>query len=102
VAIRLNAENRIGDVTGGDERGDACFRAGFHKLGFIRRDKVEPQLHFEAGPGPLALQLRDGLLKKLAIKIEPNRHDVSALGGAENAAGAADLEVAHRDPESGA
>src|SRR5205807_3955759 len=99
MAVSLDAQRRIGDVAGGNERRQPRFRPGLHKLGFVRRDKIEPDLHLEPRPSFFALQLRDRLFEELAIKIEPYRHDMTALRRAEDAAGAANLEVAHRDAE---
>ena len=45
----------------------------------------------------LAGQLGDGLVQHLDVELEPERGDVARLLGAEQVAGAADLEVAHRD-----
>src|SRR5438093_1008645 len=47
-----------------------------------------------------AFELRHGLLEQLAIQIETNRYDVAALGCAQNAAGAANLQVAHSDAKT--
>jgi hypothetical protein len=46
--------------------------------------------------------LRDRLLEQLAVKVESDRHDVTALRSAENAAGAANLKVPHSNAEAGA
>ena len=73
---------------------------GRDKFAFVGGDKIEPHLHLEARPDLFALQLRDRLLEELAIEIEADRHDVAALRGAEDAAGAADFEVAHRDAKA--
>ena len=50
----------------------------------------------------LARQLGDDLLQHLDVELEAERGDVAGLLGAEQVAGAADLEVAHRDREAGA
>ena len=43
----------------------------------------------------------DGLVQHLDVELEAERGDVPRLLGAEQVAGAADLEVAHRDLEPG-
>ena len=70
------------------------------EFGFVRRDKIEPHLHLEPRLGFFAFQLRDGLLQELAVEIEADRHDVAALGRAEDAAGAANFEIAHGDAKA--
>ena len=97
ISVSLDAQSGIGDVTCRNERGHARLRSRLDEFGFVRRDKIEPQLHLDARPGFLALQLRDGLFQQLTIQIEPDRHDMATLGRAENAARAANLEIAHRD-----
>src|SRR4249919_571915 len=52
-------------------------------------------------PSP-ARELRDRLVEHLDVELEPERGDVTRLLGAEEVAGAADLEVAHGDLETGA
>ena len=47
-------------------------------------------------------ELGDGLVQHLDVELEAERGDVAGLLGAEQVAGAADLEVAHRDREAGA
>src|SRR5438552_1584410 len=53
------------------------------------------------GEPPLAGQLRDGLMQHLDIELEAQRGDMAGLLRAEQIAGAANLEVAHRDREAG-
>ena len=50
--------------------------------------------------GHLTLQLGDRLGHQLAVQVVADRSDVPALAGAQQVAGAADLEVAHRDLEA--
>src|SRR5581483_12510504 len=50
----------------------------------------------------LALERGDGLVEHLQVELEAERRDVAGLLVAEQVAGAADLEVAHRDLEAGA
>ena len=50
--------------------------------------------------GVLALQLPDRLGDDLAVEVEADGGDVAGLLGAEQVAGAADLEVAHGDLET--
>ena len=49
----------------------------------------------------LAGELADGFGDHLDVEVEADRGDVARLLGAEQAARAADLEVAHRDLEAG-
>ena len=100
IAVGLDAERGVADVGCGDKGGHQFFRSGGEKFAFVGRDKIEPRFHFEPRPQFFTFQLRDGLLQKLTVKIEPNGDDVAALGGAEDAARAANFEVAHRDPEA--
>src|SRR3954465_383025 len=71
-----------------------------HELRLICRNKVQSQVNFQSKPRFIALKLRDSLLQQLAIQIEPDRHDMAALCGAENAAGAANFQVAHRNAKA--
>ena len=48
----------------------------------------------------LAGELGDDLVQHLDVELEAERGDVAGLLGAEQVAGAADLEVAHRDREA--
>jgi len=59
----------------------------------FRRDKSSRSSTSMRARAFLALQLRDACFNKLTIQIEPDRHDVAALGRAENAARAANLEI---------
>ena len=74
--------------------------SGGEIFAFVRGDEIEPHLDLEPRPELLAFQLRDRLFQKLAVKIEPDRDDVPALRSAEDAARAANLQVAHRDPKT--
>ena len=49
---------------------------------------------------PLARQLRDRLAEQLDVELEAERGHVAGLLGAEQVAGAADLEIAHGDREA--
>ena len=53
------------------------------------------------GDPPLAAQFRHRLGEKLDVELEAERGDVAGLLVAEEVAGAADLEVTHRDCETG-
>ena len=48
----------------------------------------------------LALHLGHRLLEDAGVRVEADRGDVAVLLGAEQVAGAADLQVAHRDLEA--
>ncbi|OQA06146.1 MAG: hypothetical protein BWY66_02028 [bacterium ADurb.Bin374] len=50
--------------------------------------------------GSTASQARDGFLEQFDIQRESDRRDVAALLLAEHVAGAANLEIAHGDPEA--
>jgi hypothetical protein len=100
TSISVNAQSCVGDIRNGNERRHEFFWAGGEEFAFVSRDKIEPHFHFEPRPQFFSFELRDRLFQKLAIKIETDRDDVAALGGAENAARAADLEIAHRDAKA--
>src|SRR5262249_22005378 len=84
------------------KRRNALFRAELGKLGLVGRDEIDPKIDIEPGLKFPALQLGDCLLEQLAIQIETDRHDMAALSGAENATRAANFQIAHGDPKSGA
>ena len=91
-------------VLGLDEREPAVevdlLRLGRHVVG---RDvgvdlRVDPH-----GPGDGAARARElghRLAEQLDVELEPDCRDVARLLGPEEVAGAADLEVAHRDREA--
>src|SRR4051794_24826788 len=76
----------VGDVGGGDVRVDVD--VGAPGLGLV--------------PGRRAIAGADRLVEHAHVQLEPERRDVAGLLVAEEVAGAADLEVAHRDLEAGA
>ena len=84
-AVQVDLERLGRDVRGGDERVDA---------------RVDPDRP-DRGAG-LPGELGHGLVEHLDVELEAERRDVTRLLGAEQVAGAADLEVAHRDLEAGA
>ena len=84
TAVRLEPQLLLGDVVGGEERVGRHVELDLRRLG----DR-------------LALHLGDRLGDHLAVQVVADRRDVARLGLAEQVAGAADLEVAHRDPEAG-
>ena len=47
------------------------------------------------------LEFGDGFLQQLAVEVQADFADVAALGGAQQVAGAANLQVAHGDAEAG-
>ena len=49
----------------------------------------------------MLLQRPHRVLQQLAVQLVADRRDVAALLGAEDVAGAADLQVAHGDLEAG-
>src|SRR5438270_107816 len=82
---RPDAESLRGDVLLGDVRVDP---------------RVDPdRTHRDP---PLALELGNGLVQELDVELEADCRDVARLLRPEQLAGAADLEVAHRDREAGA
>jgi hypothetical protein len=83
--VDVDAERLGVDVGGGDIGVDA--RIDPHRT---RRDPL------------LALQLGDRLVEELDVELEADCGDVAGLLRAEQLPGTADLEVAHRDRESGA
>ena len=70
-----------------------------NKFRFIRRHEIQAKIDVEAEPQFFTFALCHGLLEQLAVKIETDGHDVAALRRAKNTARAANLQVAHRDPE---
>ena len=100
MSVGLDAERGVADVGGGKERGHELGGAGGEVFALVGGDEIEPHFHLEPGPQFFAFQLRNGLLQQLAVKIEPDRDDVTALRGAKDAARAANLQVAHRDAEA--
>ena len=101
IAIGLNPERGIADVTCRDKRWNAFLRrwAGPNSASLVATKSSRTSTSRRV-LNLLAFQLGHGLLQKLAIKIESDRHDVAALRRSQDAAGAADLEIAHRDAEA--
>ena len=67
--------------------------------------EVEAEVQLDGGRRRrrrLAAQLGDRLLEQVAVGLEADRAQVAVLLGAEQVAGAADLEVARGDAEAGA
>src|SRR2546430_1592061 len=66
--------------------------------------RVDPRVHAHRPRhrAPLTGQLGYRLAEELDVQLEPEGGDVPVLLGSEQVAGAADLEVAHRDREAGA
>ena len=83
--VRLHADVVAGDVVARQVRVDGQVDGDLDRLG-----------------DGLALELGDGLGDHLAVEVEADGGDVARLVGAEQVAGAADLEVAHGDLEPGA
>ena len=81
--VRLHADVVAADVVAGQVR-------------------IEWQIEndLERFDGLLALQLADRFGDELAVQVEADGRDVTALRAAEQVAGAADLEVAHRELEA--
>ena len=71
-------------------------------LGFRGDDEVGFEGGFLEARVLFAFQAVDGLAEELAVEVEADLGDVAGLLGAEEVAGAADLEVAHGDFEAGA
>src|SRR5258705_13772202 len=80
--------------------------AGYWMLGGAltgaQGQEIETYLDFETRFDFLAFQRRDALLEELAIKLEADGSDMTALFGAEQIARPADFQVAHRDFEAAA
>src|SRR2546425_1265221 len=62
------------------------------------RSSPEPSTSFPT----VARELGDGLVQELDVELEADGRNVTRLLGTEQLAGAADLEIAHRDREAGA
>src|SRR6185503_5000951 len=73
-------------------------------LGRGSRFAHENEIQLHAGPDQcrrlLALEPGHGLPEQLAVELEADAHDVAALLRPEEIAGAAELEIAHRDFET--
>ncbi len=70
----------------------------------LRQVRVEREIELDLGrlAERLALQLGDHLVDHLAVQVVADGGDVARLAGAEQVAGAPDLEVAHGDLEAAA
>ena len=88
------------DVAAREKSGNAGVTV--NKFGFVSGNEIEPQLSPRGASAVLSFNLSDRLLEQLTIQIETHRHDVAALGGAENTAGAANLEITHGNAKTGA
>src|SRR5439155_2015946 len=97
LAISFNSQSGVADVAGGNERRNPFFGPELGEFGFVGGDKIEAKIDIEPGLKFSALQFRDRLFEQLAIQIETDGHNVTALGGAENAPRTANLEIAHGD-----
>src|SRR4051794_11452204 len=86
AAVHVDLRLLVRDVVGGDVRVDVDVEA--HRLGLVL--------------GRCAVAGADRLVEHAHVQLEPERRDVAGLLVAEEVAGAADLEVAHRDLEAGA
>src|SRR5204862_6160670 len=102
MPVGLNAERGVDNVICWNECRHVRLGPQLDELRLVRRDKIKPHLHIQTRPRFFPLQLGDRLLEELAVEIKPYGHDVATLGSAENAAGAADFQIAHRDAETGA
>ncbi len=96
-----------GGIFGVAQHGVTVLVAGARRGGLVGRAVAyEHEIEFHAGPDAgrrrLALQPRHRLAQELAIQLETDAYDVPALFGAEQVAGAAQLQIAHRDAEAGA
>src|SRR5260221_610389 len=79
-------------------------RSSRHQSSTGREVRVDGQfdLHVAELLGLLALELRNGLADETHVEVEADRGDVAGLLAAEQVAGAADLEILHRDLHAGA
>src|SRR6266480_4668402 len=71
-----------------------------NKLRFICSDEIKLYVDIEAKPRPFAFDLGHSLFEKLTIQIETDCNDMAALSVAQNASGAATLQVAHGDSKT--
>ena len=72
------------------------------EYGFAHAEEVCLELRIGADGRGFALQALNGLAQELAVELEADGGDVSALLRAQQVAGAADFEVAHGDFEAAA
>src|SRR5262249_4617407 len=77
-----------------------CWRRD--ELRFVCHHKIKAHVYIQPQSWLLSFQLRPCLLEQLTIQIETHRHNVAALRGAQNAAGTANLEIAHGDAKTSA
>ena len=94
LVVRLREREPAVDVDLQRLRGDVARR---HVRVHARVDPHRPRRQ-----PPMTLELGDRLGEHLDVELEPERGNVARLLGAEQVAGAADLEVPHRDLEAGA
>src|SRR5204862_3794690 len=71
-------------------------------LSWIQCQEIDPNLHLHARFDLVPFKRADALLEQLAVELEADRRDVPALLRAEQIAGAANFQVAHRDFEAAA
>ncbi len=104
IAVRSDAQGRVADISDGNERwnfvgeADSFLYSKFlrrNKFRFICHHKIESQINIQPEPRLFPFHLRNCLLEQLAVQIGTDRHDVAALSCAQDAAGAANLQVAH-------
>src|SRR6266513_927043 len=104
IAVRSDAQSRVADIGDRNERrnfveeADSFAYSKFwrrNKFRFIGYHKIEPYINIQPEPRLFPFQLRHCLLEQLAVQVETDRPDVAALSCAQDAAGAANLQVAH-------
>src|SRR5213594_4220143 len=100
IAISPYPQCCLANVTGRDKCGHKRLGAEPNEFPFIGGGKIEPEIDIEPEPEFFTFALRDRLFEQLAVQIETDCHDVAALGGPENAARAANFQVAHRDAKT--
>ena len=101
LAISFNPQTGVADIAPRDEGRKARVRARLREFGFVGGEKIDSKIDIEPRLKFSALQLCNRLLEELAIQIKTDRHDVAALGGAQNAARSADFQIAHGDAKAG-
>src|ERR1019366_7255517 len=79
----------------------AAAGAGIGARAIANEHKIELYARADRRRGLFAAQPCHRLAEQLAIKLEADADNVTALLGSEKIPGAAQFEIAHRDPETG-
>src|SRR5215469_5581707 len=103
IAVCSNAQGRVAHIGDRNESWNPVWEADSflyrkfwrNELRFVCHHKIESQINIRPEPRLVAFQLCHCLLEQLAIQIETNCNNVTALSCPQNAACAANLQIAH-------